>query len=72
MHTFAARSVLPGASLGSLAPRAVRGSGRTAAHGPEKQRKKEAKQSGKQNRPSRKQSRKQSISKRRIQQNAKH
>ena len=31
MHTFAARSVLPGASLGSLAPRAARGSGRTRA-----------------------------------------
>ena len=31
MHTFAAGSVLPGASLGSLAPRAVRGSGRIRA-----------------------------------------
>ena len=31
MHTFAAGSVLPGASLGSLAPRAVRSSGRIRA-----------------------------------------
>ena len=31
MHTFAAGSVLPGASIGSLVPRAVRGMGRTRA-----------------------------------------